>query len=279
MKKLEELKQYSFVVRQLVAREIKRKYSRSYLGILWSVLNPLLNFSFSVLPCFITTIERSKEISFTGCLTFTLHWYTALSVCAVITAFPFFFVFTVPFLFTVATPGFELLHLISPRSFGRRSLYFSPACATIFFFVIISTFSAALTESAAEHITIVKNSRIRHIHIFLLFLIQCTFPFLLYLIFIIHKSPIFTNTFYRFVKFISSFLILYEYAFAAPDAYCTLITCLLYPLASSFCVIERLVCCSVTRSLLYHKRRHHPILKGYAVFTSAVSNLFFTETL
>lgn len=38
-----EMKQYLFVIRQLVAREIKRKYSRSYLGVVWSVLNPLLN--------------------------------------------------------------------------------------------------------------------------------------------------------------------------------------------------------------------------------------------
>ncbi len=36
------LKQYIFVVRELTTREIKRKYSRSVLGILWSVLNPLL---------------------------------------------------------------------------------------------------------------------------------------------------------------------------------------------------------------------------------------------
>lgn len=36
-------KQYAFVVRQLTAREIKRKYARSYLGIVWSVLNPLLS--------------------------------------------------------------------------------------------------------------------------------------------------------------------------------------------------------------------------------------------
>ena len=36
-------KQYAFVVQQLTAREIKRKYARSYLGILWSVLNPLLS--------------------------------------------------------------------------------------------------------------------------------------------------------------------------------------------------------------------------------------------
>lgn len=35
-------KQYFFVIRELTGREIKRKYARSYLGILWSVLNPLL---------------------------------------------------------------------------------------------------------------------------------------------------------------------------------------------------------------------------------------------
>ena len=42
MNRIERIKQYTFVVRELVAREIKRKYARSYLGILWSVLNPLL---------------------------------------------------------------------------------------------------------------------------------------------------------------------------------------------------------------------------------------------
>lgn len=35
-------KQYFFVIQELTGREIKRKYSRSKLGILWSVLNPLL---------------------------------------------------------------------------------------------------------------------------------------------------------------------------------------------------------------------------------------------
>lgn len=35
-------KQYFFVIRELTGREIKRKYARSYLGIVWSVLNPLL---------------------------------------------------------------------------------------------------------------------------------------------------------------------------------------------------------------------------------------------
>lgn len=35
-------RQYIFVIRELTSREIKRKYSRSKLGIIWSVLNPLL---------------------------------------------------------------------------------------------------------------------------------------------------------------------------------------------------------------------------------------------
>lgn len=38
----EEIKQYLFVIRQLSSREIKRKYTRTSLGIIWSVLNPLL---------------------------------------------------------------------------------------------------------------------------------------------------------------------------------------------------------------------------------------------
>lgn len=41
-KKEASRKQYFFVIRELTEREIKRKYARSYLGILWSVLNPLL---------------------------------------------------------------------------------------------------------------------------------------------------------------------------------------------------------------------------------------------
>lgn len=36
-------KQYWFAIKELTAREIKRKYARSYLGIVWSILNPLLN--------------------------------------------------------------------------------------------------------------------------------------------------------------------------------------------------------------------------------------------
>ena len=34
--------QYKFVIKELVMREFKRKYTRSFLGVIWSVLNPLL---------------------------------------------------------------------------------------------------------------------------------------------------------------------------------------------------------------------------------------------
>ena len=43
MTRAQQRKQHAFVIRQLTARELKRKYARSYLGIVWSVLNPLLS--------------------------------------------------------------------------------------------------------------------------------------------------------------------------------------------------------------------------------------------
>ena len=43
--KQEQFKQYQFVIKELTSREIKRKYSRSVLGVVWSVLNPLLSMS------------------------------------------------------------------------------------------------------------------------------------------------------------------------------------------------------------------------------------------
>lgn len=59
-KKGSERRQYLFAVRQLVSREVKRKYARSYLGIVWSVLNPLM--SMTVLSMIFSTIfKRSIE--------------------------------------------------------------------------------------------------------------------------------------------------------------------------------------------------------------------------
>lgn len=54
--------QYLFAVKQLVSREVKRKYARSYLGIVWSVLNPLM--SMAVLSMIFSTIFRRSIENF-----------------------------------------------------------------------------------------------------------------------------------------------------------------------------------------------------------------------
>lgn len=55
-----DILQYIFVIRELTAREIKRKYARSSLGIIWSVLNPLLTMVVMSLV-FSTMFRRSIE--------------------------------------------------------------------------------------------------------------------------------------------------------------------------------------------------------------------------
>ena len=60
MQSKEQRKQYMFVIRELTGREIKRKYARSYLGILWSVLNPLLSMMVMSL-IFSTMFKRNIE--------------------------------------------------------------------------------------------------------------------------------------------------------------------------------------------------------------------------
>ena len=61
-KRSETGKQRMFVIKQLVSREIKRKYARSYLGIVWSVLNPLL--SMAVLSMIFSTMFRRSIENF-----------------------------------------------------------------------------------------------------------------------------------------------------------------------------------------------------------------------
>lgn len=69
----QDRKQYMFAVRQLVSREIKRKYARSYLGIIWSVLNPLM--SMAVMSMIFSTIfKRSIENFPIYYLTGTIFW-------------------------------------------------------------------------------------------------------------------------------------------------------------------------------------------------------------
>lgn len=70
----EERRQYIFAVKQMVSREVKRKYARSYLGIVWSVLNPLM--SMAVLSLIFSTIfQRSIENYPIYYLTGSLFWH------------------------------------------------------------------------------------------------------------------------------------------------------------------------------------------------------------
>ena len=80
-------KQYIFVIQELTGREIKRKYARSRLGILWSVLNPLLMMIVMTLVfsyMFKRSIENFPLYYLTGSLFWTLfsggtnHAMTAL---------------------------------------------------------------------------------------------------------------------------------------------------------------------------------------------------------
>ena len=69
----EKIKQYWFVIRELTGRELKRKYSRSYLGVLWSILNPLL--SMAVMSAiFSTMFHRTIDNFPVYYLTGTIIW-------------------------------------------------------------------------------------------------------------------------------------------------------------------------------------------------------------
>lgn len=71
--KKEDIKQYVFVIKELTAREIKRKYARSSLGIIWSVLNPLLMMIVMSL-IFSTMFRHSIENFPIYYLTGTIFW-------------------------------------------------------------------------------------------------------------------------------------------------------------------------------------------------------------
>lgn len=73
IEKRQNVRQYLFVIKELTAREIKRKYARSYLGIIWSVLNPLLNMLVLSLV-FSTMFKRSIDNYPLYMLTGQLMW-------------------------------------------------------------------------------------------------------------------------------------------------------------------------------------------------------------
>jgi len=69
----EEDSQYWFAIKELTSREIKRKYARSYLGIIWSILNPLLNMIVMTL-IFSYMFKRSIQYFPLYYLTGTIIW-------------------------------------------------------------------------------------------------------------------------------------------------------------------------------------------------------------
>lgn len=69
----ESIKLYFFAMKELVGREVKRKYVRSYLGVVWSVLNPLLSMVVMSL-IFSTIFKRSIENFPVYYLTGTILW-------------------------------------------------------------------------------------------------------------------------------------------------------------------------------------------------------------
>ena len=69
----ESIKMYFFAMKELVGREVKRKYVRSYLGVMWSVLNPLLSMVVMSL-IFSTIFKRSIENFPVYYLTGTILW-------------------------------------------------------------------------------------------------------------------------------------------------------------------------------------------------------------
>ncbi len=73
--KKQKYSQYWFVIRQLTSRELKRRYARSYLGVIWSLLYPLLmmavvTFVFSYM--FSKSIENYPIYYLIGNMVYTL---------------------------------------------------------------------------------------------------------------------------------------------------------------------------------------------------------------
>lgn len=74
-KKSKKRNQYIFILRELTGREFKRKYARSFLGIIWSVLNPLLYMTVMAMVftyIFSNSIEKYPVYLMCGQITYSL---------------------------------------------------------------------------------------------------------------------------------------------------------------------------------------------------------------
>lgn len=71
--KIKGVRRYTFLMKQLVSRDFKTKYKRSVLGVLWSLLNPLLTMSVQYIifaSLFQSTIENFAVYLLTGIVIF-----------------------------------------------------------------------------------------------------------------------------------------------------------------------------------------------------------------
>ena len=73
---ISELLQYKFLIHELVIRDIKKKYRRSVLGVVWSILNPLLMMSVTAMvfsTIFRFSVENYPLYLLIGQIMFTLY--------------------------------------------------------------------------------------------------------------------------------------------------------------------------------------------------------------
>ena len=73
---ISELLQYRFLIHELVIRDIKKKYRRSVLGVVWSILNPLLMMTVTAMvfsTIFRFSVENYPLYLLIGQIMFTLY--------------------------------------------------------------------------------------------------------------------------------------------------------------------------------------------------------------
>ena len=81
---IQKLKQHQFLFEELVKRDFKKKYKRTVLGMLWSILSPLL--MLLVMKLVFTQFFGRGTEHYTICFAGT--WYSAISARRRLRAWP-----------------------------------------------------------------------------------------------------------------------------------------------------------------------------------------------
>ena len=82
---IQKLKQHQFLFEELVKRDFKKKYKRTVLGMLWSILSPLLMLLVMKL---VFTQFFGRERSTIPPICFAGTWYSAISARRRLRAWP-----------------------------------------------------------------------------------------------------------------------------------------------------------------------------------------------